>query len=77
MALGFQPPFLEDDKYDDAIAVPEKQAFRTARPIARDDGLFVGASTGMNVAAAVEVAGERELTDAVVTIAVDSNTRLK
>ena len=75
VALGIQPPFLEDGQYDDVRAIPEEVAYRYARQIARKDGLFAGMSTGMNVAAAVEVARERSPTDVVVTIAVDSGLK--
>lgn len=75
VALGFEPPFLEDGEYDDAIAIPEHVAAQSCREIARTDGVFAGTSTGMNVAAAVEVAREREPTDAVVTIAVDTGLK--
>lgn len=75
VAIGLQPPYLEDGRYDDAKAIPEERAKRLARQIARNDGLFAGTSTGMNVAAAVEVARERDATDAVVTIAVDTGLK--
>lgn len=75
VALGIQPPFLEDGQHDDVRAIPEAVAYRYARQIARKDGLFAGTSTGMNVAAAVEVARERNPTDVVVTIAVDSGLK--
>lgn len=75
VALGIQPPYLEEEGYDDAVAVPERTAHRFARRIAREDGIFAGTSTGMNVAAAVEVARERDPNDAVVTIAVDTGLK--
>lgn len=75
VALGFRPPFLEAEAYDEAIAIPEERARRTARKLAEEDGLFAGTSTGMNVAAAVDVARDREPDDAVVTIAVDSGLK--
>lgn len=75
VALGIDPPFVEADQYDDAIAVPEETAYRVAGQIARNDGVFAGTSTGLNVAAAVEVARDRDPTDAVVTIAVDTGLK--
>lgn len=75
VALGFRPPFLEDDAYDEAVAVPEAQARRYAKQLAQNDGLLAGTSTGMNVAAAVEVARERDPDDVVVTVAVDSGLK--
>jgi cysteine synthase A len=75
IALGFQPPYLEDDTYDDVLPVPEARARETARTLARRDGLFAGTSTGMNVAAAAAVAAQRDPDDAVVTVAVDSGLK--
>ena len=75
VGLGIDPPFVEADQFDDAIAVPEETAYRTADQIARNDGVFAGTSTGLNVAAAVEVARGRDPTDAVVTIAVDTGLK--
>lgn len=75
VALGFEPPYLEDGRYDDARAVPEERARRMTRRLAREDGLFAGTSTGMNVAAAVEVAAERDPDDAVVTVGVDTGLK--
>lgn len=75
VALGFQPPYLEAGDYDDAVAIPEERAFETAARIARDDGVFSGPSTGLNVAAAIDIASERDPDDAVVTIAVDSGLK--
>lgn len=75
VATGFRPPFLDAISYDEAIAVPERIARQYARTVARSDGLFAGASTGMNVAAAVEVARKRRSRDAVVTVAVDTGLK--
>lgn len=75
VALGIRPPFLDEMRYDDVVDVPEESAYRFARRIARTDGVFAGKSTGLNVAAAVEVARERAPCDAVVTIAVDTGLK--
>lgn len=72
---GFRPPFLDADSYDEVIAVPERTARQYAREVVRNDGLFAGTSTGMNVAAAVKVARTRNSHDAVVTVAVDSGLK--
>lgn len=75
VAPGFRPPFLEANSYDEDIAVPERTARQYAREIAQNDGLFAGTSTGMNVAAAVEVARKRHRREAVVTVAVDTGLK--
>lgn len=75
VAPGFRPPFLDASSYDDVLAVPEEAARRYARDVARNDGLFAGTSTGMNVAAAVAVARNRNRHEAVVTVAVDTGLK--
>lgn len=50
-----QPPLLDDDLYDEVRPVSEAEGRAMARKLA-EEGLFVGTSTGLNVAAAVEVA---------------------
>lgn len=75
VALGFRPPFLKEEYYDDAVAIPEAAAHEYARRLAREDGVFAGKSTGMNVAAAVEIAQKRNPDDNVVTVAVDTGLK--
>lgn len=75
VAFGIGPPFLDKDRYSDAIAVPEESAFKFAKEAARNDGLFCGTSTGMNLAAAVEIARDRDPNDAVATTAVDTGLK--
>ena len=75
LALGVDPPYLESEGYDDAVAIPEEDGFATCRRLAREEGVFAGASTGLNVAAAVEVARERDPDDVVATVAVDTGLK--
>lgn len=75
VAVGFEPPHLEDDRYDDVVAVPEAEGRGMARRVAADEGLFAGTSTGLNVVAASRVAADRPADAAVVTIAVDTGLK--
>lgn len=75
VAVGIEPPHLEDHLYDDVVAVPEAEARRTARRVAAEEGLFAGTSTGLNVAAATRVAANRPADAAVVTVAVDTGIK--
>ncbi|SNT64275.1 cystathionine beta-synthase/cysteine synthase A/cysteine synthase B [Asanoa hainanensis] len=54
------------------IAVPDAEAFATARRAAKDHGIFSGPSTGANLAAAQQLAARNQR---VVTIQVDSGLK--
>ncbi len=75
VALGVDPPYLAEEGYDEAMAVPEAEAKAMARRLARDEGVFGGASTGLNVAAAVDVARDRSPDATVVTVACDTGLK--
>ena len=72
---GQRPPQLWPADYDEVIAIPEADAFRTARQAARGEGIFSGPSTGANLAAAVEIARRLGPGHRVVTIQVDSGLK--
>lgn len=58
IGVGYIPPHLETGTYDEARAIDEQKARRIARRLAREEGILSGTSTGLNVAAALEVARE-------------------
>jgi cysteine synthase len=72
---GFWPPLLERDDIDEIIAVPEAEAFATARRAAREDGIFSGPSTGANLRASITLAGRLGPGKRVVTTQVDSGLK--
>lgn len=51
----FHPKTLDVSVFDEAISVETKEAHETARALARDEGLFVGASSGAAVWVATRV----------------------
>jgi cysteine synthase A len=75
LAVVERPPLLEEDLYDGVRAVPEPEARETARRLAAGEGLLSGTSTGLNVAAAVAVAAERDPDDVVVTVGCDTGLK--
>ena len=75
IALGFVPTHLADEPYDEVRAIDEGVARETALRLAREEGIFAGTSSGMNVAGALEVAAELGPGHTVVAIAVDSGLK--
>ena len=71
IGLGYAPPLLDSAGYDEARAVDEAQAREMARRLAREEGIFAGTSTGLNVAGALQLARELGPGHTVVTVAVD------
>ncbi len=75
MGVGFRPPHLQPGDYDEVRTVEEAAARAMARRLAREEGIFAGTSTGLNVAAAVQLAVELGPQATVVTVAVDSGLK--
>jgi cystathionine beta-synthase len=70
------PTSLHFDVIDDWITVSDVEAFRTARRMTREEGIFLGGSAGLNVYAALEVARRLDDPEAmVVTILCDTGER--
>jgi cysteine synthase A len=75
IGLGFVPELLNVEFYDEARTVDESEARRTALRMAREEGLFAGTSSGMNVAGAIEIAKELGPGKTVVAIACDTGLK--
>jgi len=75
IATGSVPPHMQDRPYDEARAVGEQEGRAMARRLAREEGVFVGTSSGLNIAAAVRIAGELGPGKVVATVAVDSGLK--
>lgn len=75
VGVGFVPPLLEKEFYDDALAIEEENARAMARKLARTEGIFAGTSTGLNVAGAYLVAAKLKENARVVTVAVDTGLK--
>jgi cysteine synthase A len=74
-ASGSVPPHMQDRPYDEARAIDEAEARAMVRRLAREEGVFVGTSSGLNIVAAVELAGELGPGKVVATVAVDSGLK--
>ena len=75
IAAGFMPPHLTREAYDDARAVDEADARVMARRLAKEEGIFAGTSSALNVVAALQIARELGPGKVVATIAVDSGLK--
>ena len=75
IAAGFVPPHLKPGDYDEARAIDEEEAREMARRLARDEGIFAGISSGLNVVAALQLARELGAGRRVATVAVDSGLK--
>jgi cystathionine beta-synthase len=62
------PETLHLDVIDEFHTVSDAEAFQTARRLVREEGLFVGGSTGLNVSVALRVAREVNDPDACVVV---------
>ena len=71
-AAGFVPPLFSREVVTDVLALPEQEARSMARRLAREEGVFAGISTGLNVLAALRLAKEVGKGGVVVTVACDS-----
>jgi cysteine synthase A len=75
IGIGLIPPHLDKAYYDEARGIEEKEAREIARRLAREEGIFAGTSSGLNVAAALQLARELGPGHTVVTAAVDTGLK--
>lgn len=74
-AAGFRPPHLVEGSYDEARAIDEAEGRAMARRAAREEGIFAGTSTGLNLAGALQLARELGPGQVVATVAVDTGLK--
>jgi cystathionine beta-synthase len=68
----FMPKTMDMTIVDDVIQVSDKDAFHTARRLAREEGILVGGSGGTAVYAALQIAKKEGRGQTIVTILPDS-----
>ncbi len=75
LGAGFVPKTLDKDVYDSVIKVSKTDAVRTARDLARLEGMLVGISSGAAAWAALKVANELGQGKNVVVVLPDTGER--
>jgi cystathionine beta-synthase len=68
----FFPAAWTPDLYDDVIPITDERSFLTARQVSKEEGILIGGSGGMAVAAAIDVAKRARPDDIVVVLNPDS-----
>jgi len=76
IGAGFIPRILNTEIYGEVIQVSNENAIKTAKMLAKEEGLLVGISAGANVWATMQVASRKEFQGKVlVTILCDTGER--
>ncbi len=75
IGIGLIPPLLDKSFCDKARGIDETEARQMAWRLAREEGIFAGTSSGMNVLGAIALAQELGAGHTVVTVAVDSGLK--
>jgi cysteine synthase A len=75
ISVGFVPPLLRNTTYDEVLLIEESEARLIAKRLAKEEGIFAGTSTGLNVAAALQLAKKLGKGNNVLTVACDSGMK--
>jgi cysteine synthase A len=72
IGAGFVPGVLDRSLIDEIIRIGNETAFKTAREVARLDGIPVGISSGAAIAAGLEVGGRPEMAGKTIVVILPS-----
>lgn len=75
IAVFPEPPFLDRSILSGVRTVDQDKGFEMCRRLAREEGIFGGGSTGLNVCAAIEIAIEIGAGNRVVTLGCDNGVK--
>jgi cysteine synthase len=75
IGIGRVTANLEGSPIDDAVHVTDVECVRTVYQLLRDEGLFLGSTSGVNVAAALQIAERLGPDHTIVTILCDSGAK--
>jgi cysteine synthase len=74
-ATGTIPPLLTPGSYDEARAIEESEARELVKSLSRQEGVFAGTSSALNVLGAIQIAAELAPEQTVVTVAADTGLK--
>jgi cysteine synthase len=75
IGTGSIPPHMANKPFDEARAIREEDARIMVRRLAKEEGLLVGTSSGLNIVAAIDLARELGAGKVVTTVAVDTGLK--
>lgn len=75
IGIGFIPPLWQPDQVNEILSDTTAAANQMCRRLAREEGLFGGTSSGLNVLAALRVAARLGPDSTVVTLLIDSGLK--
>jgi cysteine synthase len=75
ISVGLVPPLLDRQLITEARAIEEEEARAMTRRLAREEGIFAGISSGLNVVGAIQLARELGRGHVVATVACDSGLK--
>jgi cysteine synthase len=75
IGIGYIPPLLDRQLYDEALAISEDDGRNMCWRLAKEEGLLVGTSTGLNVLAAIKIGQQLGPDKIVVTVAADTGLK--
>jgi cysteine synthase len=75
IGIGFIPPQWRAEEIDEIHSATTEEAMSMCRRLAREEGIFAGTSSGLNVIAALRVARKLGPAATVATIMIDSGLR--
>lgn len=75
IGAGFLPANLDRSVIDEVITIDKTEAYDYARRLAREEGIFVGISTGASVAAVSKVLEKKEKKASILTFSYDTGER--
>lgn len=75
IGTNFVPPLFDRSLCNEARDIDEGEARRMVRRLAREEGIFTGISSGLNVVGALQLAQELGPGHTIVTVAVDSGLK--